>query len=82
LARGGLITLEDLLIDAGPESTPGGGPEASGDLQSFLDQAAAERIRSVLKEVHGARLEAARRLGVDRTTLYRLMRKYKIVEED
>ncbi|MGE0683255.1 MAG: sigma-54 interaction domain-containing protein, partial [Candidatus Binatia bacterium] len=82
LARGESITLEDLLIDAESEHTanaPSGGKE---NLQSFLDQAAMERIRSVLKEVHGARLEAARRLGIDRTTLYRLMRKYKIGDED
>jgi transcriptional regulator of acetoin/glycerol metabolism len=49
-----------------------------GDLQSFLDQAAAERIRTVLKDAGGARNEAARRLCVDRTTLYRLMRKYRL----
>lgn len=82
LARSENITLEDLLIDTEADQTappPSGGKE---NLQSFLDQAAMERIRSVLKEVHGARLEAARRLGIDRTTLYRLMRKYKIEEED
>jgi DNA-binding NtrC family response regulator len=82
LARGDSITLEDLLIETGTDSGPTGVSAASVDLQSFLDRAAAERIRSVLKEVRGARLEAARRLGVDRTTLYRLMRKYQIVEED
>lgn len=80
LARGELVTLGDLLIDAELDSGASAVENASGDLQSFLDQAAAERIRSVLKEVHGARLEAARRLGIDRTTLYRLMRKYKIRE--
>ncbi len=81
LARGERITLEDLLIEVEPEETPKEGATGfaeSGDLQSFLDQAAAERIRAVLAEVNGARLEAARRLGVDRTTLYRLMRKYRI----
>lgn len=78
LARGDQITLEDLLIDAGPEDASGGRHETTEDLQSFLDQAAAERIRAVLREVHGARLEAARRLGIDRTTLYRLMRKYRV----
>jgi DNA-binding NtrC family response regulator len=78
LARGDRITPEDLLIDAGPDETSSNRQEAAENLQSFLDQAAAERIRAVLKEVHGARLEAARRLGIDRTTLYRLMRKYQI----
>lgn len=81
LARGERITLEDLLIEVEPENTSKEETARfteSGDLQSFLDQAAAERIRVVLAEVHGARLEAARRLGVDRTTLYRLMRKYRL----
>jgi DNA-binding NtrC family response regulator len=82
LARGDLITLEDLLIDTESEHTANATSSGKENLQSFLDQAAMERIRSVLKEAHGARLEAARRLGIDRTTLYRLMRKYKIGEED
>jgi DNA-binding NtrC family response regulator len=82
LARGERIALDDLLIEVEPESTPKGETDAPGDLQSFLDQAAAERIRTVLNEVHGGRVEAARRLGVDRTTLYRLIRKYKIAGGD
>lgn len=80
LARGDVLTLEDLLIDTEADSAASEGGDQPHDLQSFLDQAAAERIRTVLKEVHGVRLEAARRLGVDRTTLYRLMRKYRIGE--
>jgi transcriptional regulator with GAF, ATPase, and Fis domain len=47
-----------------------------GTLQAFLERAAADRIRAVLAEAGGVRAEAARRLGMDRTTLYRLMRKY------
>jgi DNA-binding NtrC family response regulator len=82
LARGDRITLEDLLVDAESEHTTNATSSGKENLQSFLDQAAVERIRSVLKAVHGARLEAARRLGIDRTTLYRLMRKYQIGEED
>jgi transcriptional regulator of acetoin/glycerol metabolism len=35
-------------------------------------------LGAVLAEVGGVRVEAARRLGIDRTTLYRLMRKYGI----
>jgi len=82
LARGEVITLEDLLIDAESEQPLDEASDRSENLQAFLDQAAAERIRSVLKDARGARIEAARRLGIDRTTLYRLMRKYKIVEDD
>ena len=43
-----------------------------------MDAAAAERIRAVLAETGGVRVEAARRLGIDRTTLYRLIRKFGI----
>jgi DNA-binding NtrC family response regulator len=82
LARGDQLTLSDLLIDAEPDGSASASENAPGDLQSFLDRAAAEHIRSVLKDVQGARLEAARRLGVDRTTLYRLMRKYQIADNE
>ena len=51
-------------------------------LQAFLDAAAADRIRAVLAEAGGVRVEAARRLGIDRTTLYRLMRKYGLGDSD
>jgi len=37
-----------------------------------------ERIRAVLEEVHWNRREAARRLGMDRTTLWRKLKKYGI----
>lgn len=82
LARGDLIEIDDLLIDPDPENTPSEEGERGGSLQTFLNQAAADRIHAVLKEVRGARTEAARRLGVDRTTLYRLMRKYGISGAD
>jgi transcriptional regulator with PAS, ATPase and Fis domain len=78
LARGDRIALDDLLIDSGAETPANEEITTAGSLQSFLDQAAAERVRVVLKEVHGAKVEAAKRLGIDRTTLYRLMRKYGI----
>ena len=57
-------------------------PDATGgaSLQEFLDAAAAERIRRVLEQTGGKRVEAARRLGIDRATLYRLMRRYGITD--
>jgi len=75
LARGSEIGLDDLLLD-----TERGDGQVSGaeTLQVFLDRATAERIRTALDSVGGVRVEAARQLGVDRTTLYRLMRKYEI----
>ena len=77
LARGKLIGLDDLLVDPGGGDNPADAPGVEG-LGEFLERTAAERIRAVLAEASGVRVEAARRLGVDRTTLYRLMRKYGI----
>jgi DNA-binding NtrC family response regulator len=73
LARDAAITPEDLLLEAGsgsPARAAGG-----GTLQAALDDAAAARIRSALAAAGGERTAAARALGVDRTTLYRLMRR-------
>jgi two-component system NtrC family response regulator len=77
LARSDRIELDDLLVD--PEDRGAElGAASRGGLQEFLDSAAADRIAGVLKETGGKRVEAARRLGIDRTTLYRLMRKFDI----
>jgi DNA-binding NtrC family response regulator len=73
LARDAAITPEDLLLEAGsrsPARAVGG-----GTLQEALDDAAAARIRAALAAADGERTAAARTLGVDRTTLYRLMRR-------
>jgi len=80
LAQGEYIDLSDLLIEATSE-TPSSEKVTQGEnLQTFLDRAAADHVRAVLKEVGGARVEAAKRLGIERTTLYRLMRKYGIAD--
>ena len=77
LARGDLITPEDLLLDDSPApATSPGGEGGKATLQATLDQASAARIRSALEAAHGQRTEAARALGIDRTTLYRLMKRY------
>ncbi|MEL6178785.1 MAG: sigma 54-interacting transcriptional regulator, partial [Myxococcota bacterium] len=83
LARGDTITLDDLLLDSHtpPISDDDGSSPSSGDglsLHDFLDRVAAERIKAVLAECGGVRVEAARRLGIERTTLYRLMKKLGI----
>jgi DNA-binding NtrC family response regulator len=71
LARGDRIGPEDLLIEevSAPRSA------AAGTLQEVLDEAAAARIRTALEAAHGQRSEAARALGIERTTLYRMMKR-------
>jgi DNA-binding NtrC family response regulator len=59
----------------------GGGvpiPPGSETLQERLDRAAAEQIRTALATAHGQRAVAARALGVERTTLYRMMKRFGI----
>jgi DNA-binding NtrC family response regulator len=76
LARGTAITPEDLLLEqSGP---PAVGGHDDGTLQACLDAAAAARVRGALAAAGGERTAAARTLGVDRTTLYRLMRRLGI----
>ncbi len=48
---------------------------AEGTLQDCLDRAATVRIKAALDAANGNRIEAAAALGVDRTTLYRLMKR-------
>jgi len=80
LARGDEIELDDLLVDPADRDT--GGDTAAGptSLQDFLDRAAEARIRDALRARNGVKVEAARDLGIDRTTLYRLMRKFGIAD--
>jgi len=71
LARGNPIAPEDLLLEERSAPAPG----ADGTLQDVLDRAAAARIRAALDAAGGQRVEAARLLGIDRTTLYRMMKR-------
>jgi DNA-binding NtrC family response regulator len=71
LAPGDEIGPENLLL-------PPSAPAESESLDDALDRAAAMRIRAALAETGGRRAEAATALGVERTTLYRLMKRLGI----
>ena len=66
---------EPLEVDAMSANSNGAGPIANGTLQDCLDRAAAVRIKTALESAKGNRALAAHELGVDRTTLYRLMKR-------
>ncbi len=77
---------------SGPGAAPGSTTDSShaqraaqpaehqdeGTLQTTLDRAAAARIKAALAAAGGNRVEAATTLGVDRTTLYRLMKRLSL----
>jgi DNA-binding NtrC family response regulator len=72
LARQDHITLDDLVV-----ATRAPAPAQEG-LHAYLDRMAADRIRAALADAGGVRVDAAAALGVERTTLYRLMKRYGI----
>jgi DNA-binding NtrC family response regulator len=76
LARGEEVTPEDLLLEQlGDPPAAGATAVGNGTLQDCLDDAAAARIRAALAAAGGNRVEAARALGIERTTLYRMMKR-------
>jgi DNA-binding NtrC family response regulator len=71
------LAVEKAGSAAGP---PAAADPASngGTLQESLDRATDARVRAALAETAGRRAEAARLLGIERTTLYRLMKRFSI----
>jgi DNA-binding NtrC family response regulator len=72
LARAEHITPEDLLLEQSTGAMPA---PLDGTLQECLDRAAAARVRAALDAAKGQRADAARALGIERTTLYRMMKR-------
>ena len=77
LARGTEITPEDLLLEDQPPATAPAGSQ-DGTLQDCLDRAAEARIRAALAASGHNRNAAAQALGIERTTLYRMMKRLGI----
>jgi DNA-binding NtrC family response regulator len=69
-------TSEVRLSD--PSSVAGAARNGGGTLQDAVDRATEERVREALAQTAGRRADAARLLGVERTTLYRLMKRFEI----
>jgi DNA-binding NtrC family response regulator len=83
LSRKGRIEPEDMLLEQkkSPSVTIGEAATSSeplGTLQEALDGAASLRIAAALEVANGNRSDAARALGVDRTTLYRFLRRLSL----
>ncbi|MEM8932348.1 MAG: sigma-54 dependent transcriptional regulator [Acidobacteriota bacterium] len=82
VARGNTLGVDDLLFDTPTPADADGSiaesddaRQATGHLQDVLDHAASERIRSALDDHDGRRADAARALGIDRTTLFRWIKR-------
>jgi DNA-binding NtrC family response regulator len=73
LGRGDEVLAEDLLLEPRPVAADAAATD--GTLQEAVDRAVAERIRSALVESKGRKSEAAARLGIERTTLFRWMKR-------
>jgi transcriptional regulator of acetoin/glycerol metabolism len=56
-------------------------PAGAGSLEGALDEAARAAIQDALRRAQGNRAEAARLLGVSRTTLWKRMRELGITGE-
>ncbi|MCR4402863.1 MAG: sigma 54-interacting transcriptional regulator [Firmicutes bacterium] len=79
LSDDGIITPSHVLDALGEDSVSSTGglddpTQLRADLQSLVKAAEREGIARAIRECHGNRSEAARRLGIDRTTLWRKLR--------
>ena len=78
MAEGDVIGLDDLTLGSARARARAHPADASGTLAATLDAATAARIRQALRAAGGVKIDAARELGIERTTLYRLMKKLQI----
>ena len=89
LARGESLEPEDLLLEPAvregrcgdgwrPAARRAAGVRTTARCRTPSTAPPTERVRGALRETGGRRAEAARLLGVERTTLYRLMKRFGI----
>ena len=75
LANGTELTPQNLLVGAAPDDP---GPE---DEPQRMDEAEREHILRILESCQGRKQEAARILGINKTTLWRKMKRYGLQQE-
>ena len=79
LSTGEQLTVDDFSLDAPAQVQAGsGGPEDDDHLQRYLDRMTREHIVDILDRSDWRKGRAASRLGVDRATLYRLIKRLNI----
>ncbi len=80
MAQGARLEREDLLLSSPPSARAKAwlDTEHVMTLEAVLERATREHIQDVLLQCEGQKSETARRLGIDRTTLYRLLKRHHI----
>jgi DNA-binding NtrC family response regulator len=78
LCEGEEIREEHVLLQPRSEPLPLSAPPRT--LQQTMDDVAAQEIRAALRAHGNRRQDAAASLGIDRTTLYRLMKRFGVTE--
>jgi DNA-binding NtrC family response regulator len=81
LADDRMVLLDDLPqeIEAAAEASPGGGPaDATAPLSDELSALQKAHVLEILKRERGNKAKAARALGVNRRSLYRMLERYGI----
>ena len=81
LSHGPLLLPEDLpesiRAEPGPSDQPAGGlSEGDPDALLTLDEVEKRHLSRVLKETRGNKVKAAKILGIDRRTLYRMAERF------
>jgi DNA-binding NtrC family response regulator len=78
LARGDLLEAEDF------QGVPAGEPDAAAGagLQDFVDARTREYLLQVLDQTRWHKQRAAEILGIDRVTLYRMLKRFSLEKQD